>query len=126
MKKEQNFKTRIEEIAAKIAGNVNEYDAGKVNLPDSIKTKINSAVTNQKDMAQFILDMIEEIIAGEPGMSNIEKMSGWNSISTMLKRIAGEKAGVPGDEDTPDVSQADMEKNALPPLKEAFNRINRK
>jgi len=121
MKNEKEFKTRIEEIAAKIAGNVNEYDGSKINLPDSLKARINSSIANQKDMAQFILDTMAEILPGESGLQNLEKMSGWNSISTMLKKLAGAE-----DEDTPDVSQADMEKNALPPLKEAFNRINRK
>lgn len=123
-RQQEEFKQRISEIAAKIAGINEEYEKGKINLPDSFKARVNSAVANQKDMAQFILDMMQEIIAGESSMKNIEKMSGWNSISTMLKKLAGESA-TQGDQ-TPDVSSSDQDKLALPDLKEAFERINKK
>lgn len=130
MKNEKEFKKRISEMAAKIASPLKEeYEGGKINLPDSLKTRINSAVANQKDMAKFILDMINEIIAGEQSMANLESMSGWNSISTMLKRIAGESSASKKGGDTPDVSKSDMDKNALPDvdkLMETFNRINKK
>lgn len=106
--------------------NVNEeYEKDKINLPDSIKAKINSAITNQKDMAQFILDMMEEIIAKEPGMSDIENKSGWNSVSAQLKRIAG-VSSTDKDSETPDVSSDDADKMKLPDLKEAYERIKRK
>ena len=124
MKNEKDFKKQISEIAAKIAGIKEEYEKEKLNLPDSFKSKINSAVANQKDMAQFILDMMEEIIAGESSMQNLEKMSGWNSISTMLKKLAGE--GAAKDDQTPDVPSDDQEKMGLPDLKEAYERIKKK
>ena len=57
-------------------------------------------------------------------MQNIEKMSGWNSISTMLKKLAGE--GAAKDDQTPDVPSDDQEKLGLPDLKEAYERIKKK
>jgi hypothetical protein len=128
MKNEKDFKKRISEIAAKIAGTVNEeYDSAKINLPDSIKARINSAIANQKDMAQFILDMMGEIISKEPGMADIQNKSGWNSVSAQLKRLAGESSAEK-DAETPDVSPEDAEKKGLPslPMKEAYERIKRK
>lgn len=124
MKNEQDFKKRISEIAAKIAGNINEYESAKINLPDSFKARINSAIANQKDMAQFILDMMQEIIAGEPGMKDIEKMAGWNSVSTQLKKLAGETAAQK--DQTPDVAPDDQKKLGLPDLKESYDRIKKK
>jgi hypothetical protein len=126
MKNEQEFKKRISEIAAKIAGTVNEeYESSKINLPDSIKTRINSAIANQKDMAQFILDIMEEIISNEPGMADLENKSGWNSVSAQLKRLAG-MSSTGKDSETPDVAADDAEKMKLPDLKESYNRIKRK
>jgi thiamine biosynthesis protein ThiC len=131
MKNEKEFKKRISEIAAGIAGNLNEYESGKFNLPDALKAKINSAVTNQKDMAQFILDMMKEIIAGEPGMKDIKKMSGWNSISNQLEKLAGEDSnnmaydGMP----VPKELQAQVDKlkqDDMDKLKENYERIKRK
>lgn len=134
MKNEKDFKKRISEIAAKIAGNLNEYESAEFNLPDGLKAKINSAVTNQKDMAQFILDMMQEIIAGEPGMKDLEKMGGWNSISNQLKKLAGEDSknmaydGMP----VPKELQGQVDKlkqddaDAANKLKENYERIRRK
>lgn len=132
MKNEKDFKKRISEIAANIAGNLNEYDAGKFDLPDALKARINSAVSNQKDMAQFILDMMQEIIAGEPGMKDIEKMGGWNAISSQLKKLAGDDSknmaydGMP----VPKELQGQVDKlkqdDAANKLKENYERIKRK
>lgn len=131
MKNEKDFKKRISEIAAEIAGNLNEYESGKFNLPDSLKARINSAVANQKDMAQFILDMMQEIIAGEPSMKDIEKMGGWNSISNQLKKLAGEDSknmaydGMP----VPKELQGQVDKlkqDDLDKLKENYERIKKK
>lgn len=121
MKNEKEFKKRISEIAAKIADVNEEYESNKINLPDSIKTRINSAIANQKDMAQFILDMMEEIISNEPGMADLENKSGWNSVSAQLKRLAG----ISNTDKDSDVSKAssDMDMDAL---KESYNRIKRK
>jgi hypothetical protein len=81
MKNEKEFKKRISEIAAKIAGTVNEeYDSAKINLPDSFKSRINSAIANQKDMAQFIIDMMKEIISNVPGMADLENKSALISV----------------------------------------------
>jgi len=125
MRNEQEFKKRISEIAANIAGTVKEeYDGAKYNLPDAILARINASIANQKDLALAILDLIKEILANEPSMKGIEDKSGWNSIMANLERIAGVKAGK--DSETPDVSADDAEKMNLPDLKEAFNRINRK
>ena len=102
-----------------------EYDSAKIDLPDSIKARINSAIANQKDMALFILDIMGEIIDNEPGMDNIESKAGWNSVSAQLKRLAGQSTSNSGnvnkDGEVPDVSPDKM--NAL---QETYNRIKRK
>jgi hypothetical protein len=101
-----------------------EYESNKVDLPDSIKAKINSAIADEKDMAQFVLDMIMEIIPNEKSLANIEKRAGWSGVFTILKNKAGE--GKAKDGETPDVSPEDAEKRKLPDLQETYNRIKRK
>lgn len=136
MKNEKDFKKRISEIAAKIAG-IKEYDQDKIDLPDSIKAKINSSITNQKDLALFLIDIMKEIIANEPGMSNIENMA-WKDIVTLLKR----KAGLPTGNDNKNLAydgmpvpkelQGQVDKlkqddiDAANKLKENYERIKRK
>lgn len=123
-KEESDFKKRISEIAANIAGIKEKYEAGKVNLPPAIKAQINSQVTDQKELAKAILDLMREIIANEPGMENIDNTS-WKDISTLLKRKAGMTTSNVN-QDTPEVPAADQQKMALPDLKEAYERIKRK
>jgi hypothetical protein len=120
LEEKDEFEEKISELAAKIAGVNEEYESDKINLPDSIKARINSAIANQKDMAQFILDMMEEIISKEPGMADIQNKSGWNSVSAQLKRLAG----VSSSNDNSNVSKepSDMDFDAL---KESYNRIKR-
>lgn len=128
MRNEKEFKKRISEIAAKIAGVNEAYDAEDTNLPSAALTKLNSVITNSADLAKAIDDIIKEIIAREPGLSKLETMNGWSTIFPILKRLSGEKKGKEGEEDVPEVTPED-EKMAGGPktaLQEAFNRINRK
>lgn len=129
MRNEKNFKQKISEIAAKIA-NVNEkVDGEKINLPTAYKTQANSAIAAPPDLAKILLDIINELIAGETSMADIEKRTGWNMIMDRLKSMSGEKKAE--DEEIPAVSSTDQEKMGLElpgtkGLQEAFNRINRR
>lgn len=125
MKNRKDFKEKISEIASRIA-NVNEkVDGEKINLPTAYKTQANSAIAAPPDLAKILIDIINELIAGETSMADIEKRTGWNMIMDRLKSISGEKKG---NEEVPDVSSDDQKKMGmdLPALQEAFNRINRK
>ena len=124
MKNEQKFKQRIAEVAAKIAGLEEKVDGEKLNLPTSYKTQANSAIAAPPDLAKLLLDIINELIAGETSMADIEKRTGWNMIMDRLKSMSGDNKA--GGEDVPAVD-ADTEKElGMPQLQEAFNRINRK
>jgi hypothetical protein len=110
------------------SADLKEYESGKVNLPNSIKAQINSAIADEKDMAQFVLDMIMEIIPNEKAFANLEKRAGWTGIFKALKVKSGENSQG-GDNTTPDVSADDMKKSKLPDvpaLQEAYERIKRK
>jgi hypothetical protein len=129
MKNEKAFKKQISEMAAKIAGPLNEYEAEKINLPASYLTRVNSSITNAKNMAQFLLDIVDEVSMGEPAFQKIEKMAGFNTVVTTLKRIAGETPGntdasekpsSPGDAKPEDIVATESG------LREAYNRIKRK
>ena len=124
MRNEKEFKKRISEIAANIANVTEKVDAEKLNLPDTFKAQANSAVGSPSDFAVALLDIINELLAGETSMQDIEKRPGWNLIMDRLKSLAGEKKGKEGEEDVPEVPDAD--KKEMPQLQEAFNRINRK
>jgi hypothetical protein len=127
MKNRKDFKEKISEVAAKIAGleeKVDDKATTKINLPSSYKTQANSAIAAPPDLAKLLLDIINELIAGETSMADIEKRTGWNMIMDRLKSMSGEKKA--GEEDVPAVD-ADTEKElGMPQLQEAFNRINRK
>ena len=125
MKNEKEFKKRISEIAAKIAGtDLKEYGSEKIDLPNSIKAQINSAIADEKDMAQFVLDMIMEIIPNEKALANLENRAGWSGIFKALKTKSGQKPQ--GDNSTTsDVSKASSDMD-LDALKESYNRIKRK
>lgn len=122
----KDFKTRIAEVAAKIAGLKEEYKEEETNLPSAALTKLNSVINSSPDLAKAIHDIIKEIIAKEPSLSKIETMTGWSMIMAKLKELSGEKKG---EEGVPEVTPED-EKEAGKPgmsgLQEAFNRINRK
>jgi hypothetical protein len=123
----KDFKTRIAEVAAKIAEINEEYDDVKRNLPPATLQQLNSDINVQKDLAKAMLDIAREIINKEPSMYDIETRAGWNMIFAKLKQIAGEKEDKAGAEKVPDVSADDAEKMGIPTkLGEAFNRINRK
>jgi hypothetical protein len=122
MKNKKNFKQKISEIAAGIAGLDEKVEKEKLNLPTAYKTQANSAISTPPDLAKALLDIIEEIVANEPSMSDLDTKSGWSIIMAKLKELSGEKKG----EDVPDVSAADEKEMDLPALQEAFNRINRK
>ena len=122
---QEDFKKRISEIAAKIAGVNEKYDGSKINLPDSYKARVNAAVADTKDMALFVLDIMKEIVEDESSMKDIENRSGWNNISALLKRAAGMSADKDAEE-TPDVSSDDQKKLDLPDLKESYDRIKKK
>jgi len=127
MKNEQKFKQKIAEIAAKIANVNEEVKPDEFELPASYRAKANSAIAAPPDLAKLLLDIINELIAGETSMADIEKRTGWNMIMDRLKSMSGEKKA--GGEDVPDVSAADKKDlgiDDLPALQEAFNRINRK
>ena len=124
MRNEKNFKQKISEIATRIADINEKVDSEKINLPTSYKTQANSAVTAPPDLAKLLIDIINELIAGETSMADIEKRAGWNMIMDRLKSISGEKKAE--DEKVPDVPAADEKELGLPQLQEAFNRINRK
>lgn len=133
MKNEKEFKKRISEIAAKIAGVNEDYDASKINLPDSFKARVNSAITNQMEMAQFLIDIMEEIIANEPSLSKLEDKSGWNSISKILKQQAGKGMAYDGMPVPPELKgqvdklkQDDLKQAELDKLKENYERIKKK
>jgi hypothetical protein len=118
----KDFKQKIAEVAAKIAGINEKVDGEKLNLPTSYKTQANSAIAAPPDLAKLLLDIINELIAGETSMADIEKRTGWNMIMDRLKSMSGEKKA--GGDVPPEVPTADQEK--LPALQESFNRINRK
>lgn len=118
----KDFKQKIAEIAAKIAGINEEYDAGEMELPSGILTRLNSSISNYSDLAKAMNDIMGEIIAKEPGMQDLETKSGWNVIYQKLDQLSGEKKA--GGDVPPEVPSADQEK--LPALQESFNRINRK
>ena len=131
MKNEKDFKKRISEIAAKIAGVNEKYDGSKINLPDSYKTRVNAAVADTRDMALFVLDIMREIVDEESSMKDIENRSGWNNISALLKRAAGEDSknmaydGMP----VPKELQGQVDKlkqDDLDKLKENYERIKKK
>jgi hypothetical protein len=124
MKNEQKFKQRIAEVAAKIAGLEERVDGEKLNLPTSYKTQANSAIAAPPDLAKLLLDIINELIAGETSMADIEKRTGWNMIMDRLKSMSGEKKA--GGEDVPAVDASTEKELGMPQLQEAFNRINRK
>lgn len=126
MKNNKDFKQKISEIAAKIAGVNEKVDADKLELPTAYKTQVNSAISTPSDLAKALLDIIAEIVANEPSMADLEKKSGWNMIMLKLKEISGQKKG---EEDVPAVSAEDEKeagKAGMPALQESFNRINRK
>lgn len=124
MKNEKNFKEKISEMAARIAGSLKEdYEAEKINLPPTFLTKVNSSIVTSKNMAQFLLDIIDEVSVGEPTFKKIESMTGFNTVIAALKRLSGI---TPGKEEVPDVSSTDKKDMELPQLQESFNRINRK
>jgi hypothetical protein len=123
MKNEKDFKKQISEIADKIAG-IKEYDQDKINLPDSIRAKMNSSIVNTKDLASALLDLLRELSANEPGMEDIENRS-FKDVVTLLQRKAGLTTGKDA-EQTPDVASGDQEKMGLPDLKEAYERIKKK
>lgn len=120
----KDFKTRIAEVAAKIAEidgpNKVTADASRVNgIIDSISRleapfkAIDSAV-EAKDIVLHIMSMMSKLSDGG-------KRTALNqALTTMAKAAASSKA------DTPDVSSSDQAKLGLPELKEAFDRINKK
>lgn len=124
MKNEQKFKQKIAEVAAKIAGLEEKVDPQKLNLPTSYTTPANSAIAAPPDLAKLLLDIINELIAGETSMADIEKRAGWNMIMDRLKSLSGDNKA--GGEDVPAVDAADEKELGMPQLQEAFNRINRK
>jgi hypothetical protein len=124
----KDFKTRIAEVAAKIADIDEKVDKAKINLPTAYRNQANSAIAVPGDLAALLLDIVEELKAYEPSMQDIDKKAGWNMIMQKLKDLAGIKKGET-DAEVPDVSADDMkdaEKMEMPKLQEAFNRINRK
>ena len=129
MKNEKAFKKQISEMAAKIAGPLNEYEAEKIDLPASYLTRVNSSITNAKNMAQFLLDIVDEVSMGEPAFQKIEKMAGFNTVVTTLKRIAGETPGNADASEKPS-SPSDAKPEDIVAqesgLREAYNRIKRK
>lgn len=134
MKNEKEFKKRISEIAAKIAGVNEKYDGSKINLPDSYKTRVNAAVADTRDMALFVLDIMREIVEEESSMKDIENRSGWNNISALLKRAAGEDSknmaydGMPVPKELqPQVDKLKQDDiDAANKLKENYERIKKK
>jgi hypothetical protein len=127
MRNEKEFKKRISEIATKIANVTEKVEGDKINLQKSYVSQANSAISTPSDLAKLMLDIIDELLAGEASMQDIEKRAGWNLIMGRLKSLAGEKKGKEGEEDVPEVTPED-EKMAGGPkaLQETFNRINRK
>jgi hypothetical protein len=125
MRNEKEFKKRISEIAANIAGVDEKVNPEKLTLPGTFVSQANSAVGNPSDLAVALLDIINELLVGEKSMQDIAKRPGWNLIMDRLKSLAGEKKGEEGE--VPEVTPED-EKMAGGPkaLQEAFNRINRK
>jgi hypothetical protein len=122
----KDFKTRIAEVAAKIANFNEAYDGEKMELPSGVLTRLNSSISTYADLAMAIEDIIGEIIKAEPGMKDLETKSGWNVIFQKLDQLSGKKSG---EEKALDVSAEDEKKLGmpeLPGLQEAFNRINRK
>jgi hypothetical protein len=120
----KDFKTRIAEVAAKIAEIDEKYNEKENELPTSVLQKLNSSITDQKDLARAILDMSKKIIKKEPSMTDIETRADWAMIFRKLNQIAGVEKEKTDAEKVPDVSAAD--KVEVPELKEAFDRINRK
>jgi len=125
LEEKDEFEEKISELAAKIAGiDLKEYESEKIDLPNSIKAQINSAIADEKDMAQFVLDMIMEIIPNEKALANLENRAGWSGIFKALKTKSGQKPQ--GDNSTTsDVSKASSDMD-LDALKESYNRIKRK
>ena len=121
----KDFKTRIAEVAAKIADIDEKVDNAKINLPTAYRNQANSAIAVPADLAALLLDIVDELKVYEPSMQDIDKKAGWNMIMQKLKDLAGIKKGET-DAEVPDVSADDVEKMGIPPLKEAFDRINRK
>lgn len=115
-------------MAAKIAGPLNEYDAAKINLPATFLAKVNSSITNSKNMAQFLLDIIKEVSKEEPAFQKIENMSGFNNIIKSIKIIAGEPGNADASEKPSSPSDAKPEDIVAQEsgLREAYNRIKRK
>ena len=126
MRNEKNFKQKISEIASKIA-NINEkVDGEKINLPTAYKTQANSAIAAPPDLAKILLDIINELIAGETSMADLEKRTGWNMIMDRLKSMSGEKKGEEGVPEVTPEDEKEAGKAGMPALQESFNRINRK
>jgi hypothetical protein len=121
----KDFKTRIAEVAAKIADIDEKVDKAKINLPTAYRNQANSAIAVPADLAALLLDIVDELKAYEPSMQDIDKKAGWNMIMQKLKDLAGFKKGET-DAEVPDVSDDDTKKMDIPNLGEAFNRINRK
>jgi hypothetical protein len=121
----KDFKTRIAEVAAKIADIDEKVDKAKINLPTAYRNQANSAIAVPGDLAALLLDIVEELKVYEPSMQDIDKKAGWNMIMQKLKDLAGIKKGET-DAEVPDVSADDTKKMDIPNLGEAFNRINRK
>ena len=136
--KDQKFKKQIAEIAAKIAeaplpmpggpktplpmpGGANVKD--KLELPTNYAAKANALISTPKDMAQAVLDFMEEILKKEKSMQDLEGRAGWSSIFQRLRALAGEKVGSPSQKEVP---ADDSEEPAVPNLKEAFDKIKRK
>jgi len=122
----KDFKQKISEIASKIAGleeMVDDKATEKINLTPNYKSQANSAISTPPDLAKLLLDIIKELLAGEASMQDIEKRAGWSLIMDRLKSLSGDKKGKEGEEDVPEVPDADKKEM---PLQEAFNRINRK
>jgi len=121
----KDFKTRIAEVAAKIAEIDEKVDKAKINLPTAYRNQANSAIAVPGDLAALLIDIVDELKAYEPSMQDIDKKAGWNMIMQKLKDLAGFKKGET-DAEVPDVSDDDTKKMDIPNLGEAFNRINRK
>jgi len=124
MKKEQKFKQKIAEVAARIAeGNYEKDDVteAEAEIPAGVLTQYNSEVQDGATLAKVLIRIINQIIEKEPSLQDLDKRSGWAIIMPKLKDLADPKQKNPdaGKSSAPDTSE-------LPALQEAFNRINRK
>ena len=84
----KDFKTRIAEVAAKIAEIDEKVDNAKINLPTAYRNQANSAIAVPGDLAALLIDIVDELKAYEPSMQDIDKKAGWNMIMQKLKDLA--------------------------------------